>query len=402
MKILYISITSIVNIDDRGIYTDLLREFLHNGHELTIISPQPNSRFASSNRPNLDIHYIGVGPLTKVHPIKKIINYKIFVSKSIARYNKLVPKDGFDLVLYSTPPIQLKAFLKRIKSDSDAFFYLMLKDIFPQNAVDLGMINNSKFNLLLHYYKSMEAQLYRYSDKIGCMSKANLDYLNIHHSSNATKLEILPNASDVSSIPSFDSERNQVLKKYGIPTNKVVSIFGGNLGKPQGVDYIIHVLAMHETIHESHIVIVGDGTEFKKMNAFFKTNKLKNSTLIKQLSKIEFDELLFHCEIGLLFLDYRFTIPNFPSRILSYLEFAKPVIAATDEATDIRHLLQNESLGVWVPSNNPDMFVEKLTTLIHDSNQRSIMGINGRKHLEEHWTSAIAYNTIVSNIERKH
>lgn len=399
MRVLYISITPIVDINVRGIYTDLLREFIKNGHQLTVFSPQPKTNALNAANEDLNIQYINVGSLTKVHPVRKIINYQLFSLKSILRFNKLANEQKFDLVLYSTPPIQLKAFLKRIKSSSNAFFYLMLKDIFPQNAVDLGMIPHSKLSVLLRYYYSMERELYQLSDTIGCMSQANVDFLIDRHPTTINKLEILPNASDTSSIPSFNSNRQHLLGKYKIPTNKTISIFGGNLGKPQGIDYIISVLELNETIKDSHIVIVGNGTEFNKLNEFFQSRTPQNSTLIKELSKIEFDELLFHCEIGLLFLDYRFTIPNFPSRILSYFEFAKPVLAATDEITDIRDLLTNESLGVWVPSNNPAMFIQELTNLINDENRRLSMGLKARKYLEKYWTSAIAYDIIVSNLE---
>jgi len=37
----------------------------------------------------------------------------------------------------------------------------------------------------------------------------------------------------------------------------------------------------------------------------------------------------------MIFLDYRFQIPNFPSRLLSYMAAGMPVIVATDPNTDM-------------------------------------------------------------------
>src|SRR5699024_3622342 len=107
-------------------------------------------------------------------------------------------------------------------------------------------------------------------------------------------------------------EKIRLRKKYTIPVNKVLYIYGGNLGKPQGIDYLIECLKKNEQNAETFILIVGNGTEFKKLKNFFDTNKPQNAKLMNELPKDEYDILSNTADVGLIFLDHRFTIPNFP------------------------------------------------------------------------------------------
>ena len=396
MNILYLSITPLFDLDERGIYTDLLRTFLKNGHSLTIYSPRSGVQKAKEHV-NVSFRPIKVGSLTKVNPIKKIINYFIFSQK--LGWALTSESSSYDLVLYSTPPIQLIGPLKIIKKRSKALFYLMLKDIFPQNAIDLRMLKTRGLlaNLTRHFQK-MEIDLYELSDRIGVMSMANQTYLLHHHPYLRNKVELLPNAIDLSVSPKISSDRITIRKRYELPENAVISVFGGNIGKPQGIDFIEKVISAHEMLDDSILLFVGNGTEYTRLRNYIQSIGASKAICLSQLSKSEFDELLFHCDIGLLFLDYRFTIPNFPSRILSYFELSKPVLAATDKATDIKDVLEKNETGIWVPSNDPEAFIKNLKTLVEQPNTRKKLGDNARLYLEQHWTIDKSYKTIMMHL----
>jgi glycosyltransferase involved in cell wall biosynthesis len=396
MNVLYLSITPLFDLDERGIYTDLLRTFLSNGHSLTIYSPK-SGVMKTKEYANVSFRPIKVGSLTKVNPIKKVMNYFIFSRKLVWALKS--DTMSYDLVLYSTPPIQLIGPLRRIKKRSNALFYLMLKDIFPQNAIDLTMLKTrGVLAFLTRHYRKMEFDLYDLSDRIGVMSKANQTYLLNQHPNLRNKAELLPNAIDLSVSPKITSDRITIRKRYELPENAVISVFGGNIGKPQGIDFIEKVISAHETLDDSILLFVGNGTEYKRLINYIQSVGARKAIFLSQLSKSEFDELLFHCDIGLLFLDYRFTIPNFPSRILSYFEFSKPVLAATDKSTDIRDILEQNEAGLWVPSNDPDAFIKKLKSLVEHSNIRKRIGDNARLYLEQHWTIDKAYKTIMMHL----
>lgn len=119
----------------------------------------------------------------------------------------------------------------------------MLKDIFPQNAVDLGMIRKSGIKgFIYRYFRKIEEKLYRISDYIGCMSQANVNYMLKYNSQIDSVIEICPNSIEVSDIFIDAGTRYEIRKKYGIPQDKIVFVYGGNLGKPQGIDFLIRCI----------------------------------------------------------------------------------------------------------------------------------------------------------------
>ena len=87
---------------------------------------------------------VKIGNITKTKNLVKkgvstlLLDYQY--KKAIKKYLKHV---NFDLVLYSTPPITLSSVINHIKKKHNARTYLLLKDIFPQNAVDLGMLSKT-------------------------------------------------------------------------------------------------------------------------------------------------------------------------------------------------------------------------------------------------------------------
>ena len=83
-----------------------------------------------------------------------------------------------------------------------------------------------------------------------------------------------------------------------------------------------------------------EGWTSKEMFEELKKRSLISFTLKDR--REEYDNLVQICDVGLIFLNARFTIPNFPSRLLSYTEIGKPVLAATDENTDIGKIIEEE------------------------------------------------------------
>ena len=389
MNILFLSLSRFDNINERGIYSDLMREFIRRGNDVYIASPTER-RFGKKTHiiksEHCQILKIRTLNIQKTNIIEKGIGTLLLerqFDKAIKRYWGNIK---FDLVLYATPPITFNKVIERVKNRCGCRSYLMLKDIFPQNAVDLGMMKQGGF--LHKMFRKKEERLYEISDRIGCMSPANCEYVLKHNPSiDPNKVELCPNAIEPIDIPDLsDSERDQVLNKLEIPIEKTLFIYGGNLGKPQGIDFLLKVVEANEANTDSHIVIVGDGTEFPRIKDFFDSIKPKNSTLIARLPKNEYDNLIRACHVGLIFLDPRFTIPNFPSRLLSYLENSMPVLLATDENTDMGRIAEREGFGLWCKSGDLESFMANLKKFSENNTLIYSMGNSGKKYLLNNYT----------------
>ena len=278
----------------------------------------------------------------------------IFI-KAIKKYLANVK---FDLVLYSTPPITFCNAVEYVKKRDNAKTYLLLKDIFPQNAVDIGLLVKSGIKGFLYkFFRHKEKKLYSISDYIGCMSPANVEYvLNHNPEISKDKVEVCPNSVEVIDKSVDEIVRNQIREKYGIPRDKKVFVYGGNLGKPQGIDFLIKCLKNQMSNKDAFFLIVGDGAEYSKVEKFISDEKPVNVKLMKRLPKDDYDTLVGDCDVGMIFLDHRFTIPNFPSRLLSYMQAKIPVLAVTDQNTDIGEIIEAAGFGLWCESNSTEAF----------------------------------------------
>jgi hypothetical protein len=400
MNILFLTMAKFTSVENRGIYTDLMRKLRDSGHGVYIVFPsERRSKLKTYYLEKEGVQIIGVRTLNvqKTNIIEKGIgqvSIELLYKRAVKKYFKDI---SFDLILYSTPPITFPNVISYCKKvNPQAISYLLLKDIFPQNAVDIGMMKKSGIKGLLYkYFRRKEKKSYKLSDYIGCMSPANVHYLITNNPEiNPNKVEIAPNSIELND-EIINCDKIAIRTKYGLPINKPIFIYGGNLGKPQGISFIIECLNANKSRKDCHFVIVGNGTEYDKLDAWMKNAMPANVSLYARLPKEDYDMLVKSCDVGLIFLDYRFTIPNYPSRLLSYLENKMPIIACTDKNCDTGLIAEKFGYGLYCPSND----ISKFTLCINEilSMDVSSMGEKGYKFLKDNYLVEHTYNVIIKH-----
>lgn len=402
MNVLFLTMsTAVRNISESGIYNDLMRKFRKEGHQVYILYPNERRSGRSTEMEEVDgIHLLGVRTLNvqKTNVAEKGIGQLLIETRfkhAIKRFFSRVP---FDLILYSTPPITFPKVIEYVKrANPDAVSYLLLKDIFPQNAVDLGMLSKTGIKGLLYkFFRQKEKKLYALSDYIGCMSPANVEYLLTHNKElDASRIEIAPNSVELSHTPYTDRENARL--KYGIPTDRPVFIYGGNLGKPQGIQFLMECLEANGNRKDCFFIVIGTGTELTRIKQWSKEKCPKSVKVMDGLPKADYDKLVRACDVGLIFLDHRFTIPNYPSRILSYLENKMPVICATDPNTDMGGIAEENGYGYWCESTSVPAFTSIIDKMINSDVAE--MGQNGYDFLCKNYLVENTYQAIVKHLD---
>ncbi len=400
MNVLFLTVANLKSITDHNIYSDLLRQFRNNGHKVYVVSPREKklnlpTEYVSEN--GVNFLRVKIGNITKTNVLEKGISTLMIEGTILRAIRKYLSNVNFDLVIYSTPPITFGKVISFIKKKDNATSYLLLKDIFPQNAIDLGMFK--KDGMIYKYFRAKEKLLYDQSDFIGCMSKANVDFVLRDNPEVSPKIvEVCPNSIEPLTIESDITKKIKIKKKYNIPLDKTVFIYGGNLGKPQGIDFLIECLKVNKENEQVYFIIAGSGTEFSKLKSFFESEKPSNAQLFNQLPKEDYEILANSCDVGLIFLDKRFTIPNFPSRVLSYMQASIPVLAATDVNTDIGKVIEQGQFGFWCESGDVEQFSNNLRKLCNKEIRKK-MGHNGRMYLEDNYTVKNSYEIIMSHFK---
>lgn len=397
MNILFLSLSRFDDVNDKGIYSDLMREFVRRGNDVYIASPTER-RFGKSTYLSVSSHCqilkIKTLNIQKTNIVEKGIGTLLLETQFDKAIRKYWGEIRFDLVLYSTPPITFNRVIERMKKRCGSKSYLLLKDIFPQNAVDLGMF--SERSIFCRFFRKKEQKLYRLSDYIGCMSPANVEYVLAHNAEiDPQKVHVNPNSIEVSSPTIVDKKK--VRGKYGLPEDKPIFIYGGNLGKPQGIDFLLQILNRYRDDGRMFFLIVGSGTEYPKVEKWFSEHCPTNARLYSSFPKSEYDQLVSSCDVGMIFLDKRFTIPNYPSRLLSYLENRMPVIIASDRNTDIGSIAEQNGFGLWSESGDLAMYDKNLQILLSQDTITD-KGEAGYRFLLENYTVDKSCSIIIKSI----
>lgn len=380
-----------------------MEEFSEHGHKVYVVCSS-EKRFAlgtiltESN--GIQVLRVETGNITSnPNYITKglaLLRLQSLFIKAINRYFQNIP---FDLIIYSTPPIQYNRIIKYLKKKSDAVTYLLLKDIFPQNAIDLGLL--SKWNPVYWHFRWQEKETYRLSDRIGCMSPANVRYLLENNAELPPgKVEVCANSL---------KDRGAINEQYGIAIrskirtslsigdDELVLIYGGNLGVSQGLLFLLEILKAFHNNSGIKFLIVGEGTWFSRISKSIGEGKYKNVILQKRVSPEAFKEMLIASDIGLIFLNPKFTIPNFPSRLTSYLEVGLPVIACTDKVSDIGDIVEKAGCGFKIISGDIKGFKTAIESLTHSTNGLlKLKSNNARKLFTKYFTTDISYSVIIS------
>lgn len=395
-KILYLALNYPVIGKSNSLYTDLMEEFRDNGYEVTVIaSSEENGEEGVFNESGIQVIRTNTFSQRNVSIVKKGIANVLLPYQYKKAIKKYVKSFDFDFILMPTPPITLYSVVRWLTNKYKIPFYLILRDIFPQNAVDLGLIK--KEGLIHSKFRSTEKKLYNLADQIGCMSQGNIDYVIKHNDTiKLDKLHILRNW-----------QKNQVLKKVDKTEIKVknglegkfVVFFGGNISKPQKVENIVQLAKLYKDNPDVVFYIIGRGTEKPKLEQLVIDNELQNFIIKDFLPRDEYQELMLAADVGLVSLDERFTIPNIPSKALSYFNAKIPIIALIDNNTDFGTWIQDEiECGYWSVASKPEQIKYNMDKLLIDKGLVQELGLNGYNYFLKHLSPEIACKVIVDRI----
>jgi glycosyltransferase involved in cell wall biosynthesis len=396
MNILFISIAWPLP-GERNLYTDLMDEFMLHGHQVHVVGTWANGKGNGQdiNMENeISVLRINSGQIRKTSYIRKAGMLLTLGGKIRRAVKEHFANEQYDLIIAPTPPITLSVLFRKLKKFYRAPFYLLLKDIWPQGSVDLKVFR--KYSLPWLYFRMHERRVYRIADNIGTMSALGASYiLSKNKFIPDNKVEVCPNSIRPSEeIPM--NEGHEIRDKYGIPRDACVFIFSGNLGIGHGLHFLAEAIQALSDYPKAYFVIGGSGTHFQYLEDKVKDLLLENVFLYNWLPREDFEKILATSDVGLILL-YRYTSPQFPSRLLSYFDYAKPALCAVNKATDIGSIVEEELCGRSVNHGDLNGFTDAVKFFCEQIDKRKLMGINGRKLLMNKYTARHSYQIIMNH-----
>ncbi len=357
---------------------DLCHNIVHKGHSVTIITPSHDLKQACTVEENDGIEVIRfrAGKTKDVGFVRRAINETLLPVYAWWHLRSMLKQRHYDGIIYYSPTIFWGKFVSVIKGYWCCASFLILRDFFPQWAIDQGLIKQN--SVVERYFRFFESANYAAADYIGIQSQSNLSWFCDEYTGNA-KLQLLYNWA-VNREP-LESD-NQYRKKLGIES-KVVFFYGGNIGSAQDTMNLVRLARRMKQHEEAHFLFVGNGDEVELLLEAKAEYQLENLTYLPPIDQEAFTRLVAEVDIGLFSLSSLHKTHNFPGKLLGYMQQEIPILGGVNAGNDLITVIEEHSAGFVFTNGNDDALYEHAVRLLKDVDLRTKMGSNGKALLQD-------------------
>lgn len=400
MNILFLFARYPEAIDGSNLHKDLPDEFCRHGHNVfvaTIRERRVKKETEVYQENSRSVLRVKLGNMfDDASKIEKALVVLSMDRKLEIQIKKYWGDVKFDLIVGSSPWTAGDRLISQLKIHFKCPAFLILWDIFPQNAKDLGLIRNP---LIFNFFKSRELKSLKNFDHIGCMTKGNLEYISKHYSlTRKNKLLIFPLWGSKSSV---NRDLIKTRQELGFSESDFILVFGGNMGLPQNLSNVIKLANEVRAVNEVKFLFVGKGSEKKKVQKLAKELELTNVTFLDHLERSHYEALMLTCDVGLVSLDPKFTIPNFPSKTMDYVKFNLPILASLDKCAleDYGDFIENKAkIGLCSDAEDMAKYKKNLLRLYNDKHLYANLVNNCQKTFEKEFNVRDNYEKIMELI----
>lgn len=339
---------------------------------------------------NIEVIRIKTLPHHKVNFILRGISQLTLPYIFFSNIEKYI-KYRIDIAIVYSPPLPLAIVGSKLKAKYGTRFILNVQDIFPQNAMDLGILKN---RFMIKFFERMEKKVYDIADKIAVHSEGNKEFLLKTKHVSSHKVHILHNWVDIA--PYTDAKRNNLFRKRYDIEDKFIFLFAGVIGSSQGLDLIVKIAIEIKDIPDICFLFVGDGTEKDRLMKMINKYRLKNIIFAPFVSKQEYPSLVKECDVGMVCLNSKNKTPVVPGKILGYMAASIPVVAFLNKESDGHSIIKEAKCGYSVVSDDYRKAVDVIIKIYSEKDKLKEYGENGFRYVVKHFAKCVC----IDNLEK--
>ena len=259
-----------------------------------------------------------------------------------------------DAIFSGTNPSFLLVFISLAKKFVNFRWILLVHDVFPENLVASKILR--KNTMIYKFLYLLFNATYRMADELIVIGTDMEDLLK--QKLKKAKITYVPNWVDVNDICSND--------KNTIDEKKIVFQFFGNIGRVQGIDFLLEVIKKVQN-HKAHFVFSGHGTEVNKLQDFIKNNSTSRISYKGPVSFENNTNELFNCDIAIVTLTNGMRGLAVPSKAYFSIAADRPILVISEENTELHNLVKsNRNIGWFIENKDPALvakFIDQLCEL---------------------------------------
>ena len=374
--------------------TDLAKEFSANKHNVTVITPTSNfnERSSLTKYDDYQIYRFRSFKILDISFFRRALNELFLpITFLFSYFSSQINEEKFDYIIWYSPSIFLSPIIWLLKRKSKAKTYLILRDIFPEWTLDLGLMNKG---IIYNFFRFIALFQYKIADIVGIQSESNFEI--IKNKVSQQKVEVLNNWNSESE--TIDIEDNIInLEPY---KNKNIFVYIGNMGIAQDMNFIIDLVEKFKSNNpESIFLFVGRGNEVINLKRQSKIKKLENLKFFDEIPHSNVQDMLKKCTVGIISLDPRHKSHNIPGKFISYLQSGLPVIARINAKSDLENLITKNKVGIVYSDYNVDEFAKMITDMITNKTELNEKSLNARILYKNKFETKSAYLQLISHIK---
>jgi glycosyltransferase involved in cell wall biosynthesis len=297
----------------------------------------------------------------------------------------------WEALAWYSPTIFLGPLVSWLKRASGCRSYLILRDIFPEWAVDMGLL---KRGLPYRFFKMIERYQYSVADVIAVQSPSNLPYLGKWSKAPGRRLEVLHNwLADAPDAGSSITVAQTPL------AGRTIFVYAGNMGVAQDMDFVLGLATVMQPRSDVGFLFVGRGSEVSRLRSLAAERGLDNVVFRDEVDPREMPGLLAQCHIGIVALDSRHRTHNVPGKFLAYVQAGLPVLARINPGNDLAALIESRDVGRVYVGDSPEAFQAMAMELCGAAARRSAMSANARALAADTFSVAAAAAQVATALE---
>lgn len=352
------------------------------GHDLTVILPSPEIKSSSVLRRfnDFQILYLKAPQTKELGYFERTINE--FLMPFFMRHNfdkSSLGAEKWDAVVWYSPSIFLGPMVKRLKEQSRCKAYLIIRDIFPEWAADLGLIRKG---LPYFFFKLVANYQYSLADVIGVQTRGNLVYFDTWRRNKNGILEVLPNwLSDPG-----DAKCSVCVQRTKLAGRKIF-VYAGNMGVAQGMENILELAKHMRSNPKIGFLFVGRGSAVPSLQSYVKILNLDNVLFYDEIPPEQIPDLYSQCHAGIVSLDFRHKSHNIPGKFLTYIQSGLPCLINVNPNNDLIELVRGERVGRACETNRIEDLIDCANNLLEDIDADHQLSARCRALFEREFTA---------------
>jgi glycosyltransferase involved in cell wall biosynthesis len=151
------------------------------------------------------------------------------------------------------------------------------------------------------------------------------------------------------------------------------------MGHPQDLESIVECAEKLKDDERFHFLFLGSGVKRKWLETEARENSLTNVTILPPRPRAEQKLFLNACDVGFVSLVRGMRGVAMPSRTYNFLAAGKPILALTEENSEVARVIEEDRVGWIVPPSEPTKLLQIIYKIYDERNFLSEISKRARK-----------------------